>query len=116
MIPHGVEIFVGLTPVDLRWGFDRLAGLVEEQIGRRARSGALFVFFGRRRAALKILFYDGGGLCLYYKRLDEGTFRIPEMLRPGVTSVVVGERELDALLDGIDLAAPSKRRRTARVH
>lgn len=116
MIPHGVEIFVGLAPIDLRWGFDRLAGLVEEQIGRSARSGALFVFFGRRRAALKILFYDGGGLCLYYKRLDEGTFRIPEAPRPGVTSILVEERELDALLDGIDLEAPTRRRRAPRVH
>lgn len=44
MIPHGVEIFVGLVPIDLRWSFDRLAGLVEETIGRKARSGALFVF------------------------------------------------------------------------
>jgi hypothetical protein len=66
MIPSGVEIFLGLSPIDLRWGFDRLAGLVEEQIGRAARSGALFVFFGKRRSALKILFFDGGGLCQFY--------------------------------------------------
>ena len=66
MIPSGVEIFLGLAPIDLRWGFDRLAGLVDEQIGRAARSGALFVFFGKRRSALKILFFDGGGLCLFY--------------------------------------------------
>jgi transposase len=115
MIPHGVEIFVGLAPIDLRWGFDRLAGLVEEQIGRSARSGALFVFFGRRRAALKILFYAGGGLCLYYKRLDAGTFRIPEAPRPGASSIVLLERELDELLDGIDLEAPV-RRRVSRMH
>lgn len=116
MIPHGVEVFVGLEPIDLRWGFDRLAGLVEERIGRSARSGALFVFFGRRRAALKVLFYDGGGLCLYYKRLDEGTFRIPAAPRAGMTSTVVDERELDALLDGIDVEAPRRRRRASRVH
>ena len=67
MIPSGVEIFVGLAPIDLRWGFDRLAGLVEEQIGRAARSGALFVFFGKRKSSLKILFFDGTGLCLFYK-------------------------------------------------
>ena len=116
MIPHGVEIFVGLAPVDLRWGFDRLAGLVEETIGRSARSGALFVFFGRRRAALKMLFYDGGGLCLYYKRLDAGTFRIPEAPRAGVTSIGIEERELDELLDGIDLEAPRRRRCLPPVH
>ena len=46
MIPSGVEVFVSVDPIDLRWGFDRLAGLVEERIGRKARSGALFVFFG----------------------------------------------------------------------
>ncbi len=116
MIPHGVEIFVGLEPIDLRWGFDRLAGLVEERIGRGARSGALFVFFGRRRSALKILFYDGGGLCLYYKRLDEGTYRLPEAPLAGVTSLVIAEHELDALLDGIDVARPKPRHRARRVH
>jgi transposase len=80
MIPHGVEIFVGLQPIDLRWGFERLAGLVEERLGRPTRSGALFVFFGKRRTALKVLFYDGTGLCLFYKRLDSGCFQVPHGL------------------------------------
>lgn len=66
MIPSGVEIFVGLSPVDLRWGFDRLAGFVQEELGHAARSGALFVFFGKRKSALKVLFFDGSGLCLFY--------------------------------------------------
>ena len=51
MIPHGMEVYVALDPIDLRWGFDRLAGVVTERLGRGARSGALFVFFGRRRTA-----------------------------------------------------------------
>lgn len=114
MIPSGVEIFVGLAPIDLRWGFDRLAGLVEEQIRRPARSGALFVFFGKRKSALKILFFDGGGLCQFYKRLDRGTFRVPEASRPDATSIEVSERELDDLLDGIDVEPGSDRSR--RVH
>jgi hypothetical protein len=59
VIPHGVEVFVGLDPIDLRWSFDhwsfdRLAGIVTERIGREARSGALFVFFGKRRDAMKV--------------------------------------------------------------
>lgn len=118
MIPSGVEIFLGLAPIDLRWGFDRLAGLVDEQIGRAARSGALFVFFGKRRSALKILFFDGGGLCLFYKRLDRGTFRLPSTVPPDATSIELSERELDDLLDGInvhvDPKPPSGRR--PRVH
>lgn len=116
MIPSGVEIFVGLVPIDLRWGFDRLAGIVEEQILRPARSGALFVFFGKRKSALKILFFDGSGLCQFYKRLDEGTFRVPQASHPEATSVEVSERELDALLDGIDVDAPRERGRRVRMH
>ncbi len=69
MIPHGVEVFLGLEPIDLRWGFDRLAGTVAERIGRDARCRALFVFFGRRRDAINVLFFDGTGMCLFYKRL-----------------------------------------------
>ncbi|MEY4546799.1 MAG: hypothetical protein RL685_2994 [Pseudomonadota bacterium] len=56
MIPSGVEVFIALAPIDLRWGFDRLAGLAQEQVGRSARSGALFVFVGKRKTALKVLF------------------------------------------------------------
>jgi transposase len=62
----------------------------------------LFVFFGKRRAAIKVLFFDGSGLCLFYKRLDKGNFRVPEA-GEGVTSVVIDEGALDDLLDGIDL-------------
>ena len=69
MIPHGVEVFIGLEPIDLRWSFDRLAGIVVGRLGREPRSRALFVFFGKRHAAVKVLFFDGTGLCLFYKRL-----------------------------------------------
>ena len=78
MIPHGVEVFVGLDPIDLRWSFDRLTGIVTERIGRDARCGALFVFFGRRRDAIKVFFFDGSGMCVFYKRLDVRIFRLPE--------------------------------------
>jgi transposase len=102
VIPHGVDIFVGLDPIDLRWSFDRLAGVVGERIGREARSGALFVFFGKRRDAIKVLFFDGTGMCVFYKRLDRGTFRLPET-EDGATSIAIDDRTLDDLLDGIDV-------------
>jgi transposase len=106
VIPHGVEVFVGLDPIDLRWGFERLSGIVAEKLGRSARSGALFVFFGKRRTALKVVFFDGSGMCLFYKRLDRGTFRIPTGPE-GATSLLIEERVLDDLLDGIDLEPPT---------
>jgi transposase len=103
MIPHGVEIFVGLEPIDLRWSFDRLAGIVAERIGRDVRSGAMFVFFGKRHDAIKVIFFDGSGLCLFYKRLDAGIFRVPELRQCESATVEIDEAALDDLLDGIDV-------------
>jgi transposase len=104
MIPHGVEIFIGLEPIDLRWGFDRLSGVVAERIGRDARSGALFVFFGKHRHALKIVFFDGNGLCL------------PEVRDEHSPVVEIDERMLEDLLDGIDIEEVSRNTRTRAPH
>lgn len=116
MIPHGVEIYVGVEPIDLRWGFDRLAGVVRERVGRDARAGALFVFFGRRRDAIKVVYFDGTGMCLFYKRLDRGTFRLPERLDEQATSIALDERALDDLLDGIDIESKPRRQPRTRIH
>jgi len=116
MIPRGVEVFIGVEPIDLRWGFDRLAAVAVERIGRDARTGALFVFFGKRRSAIKVLFFDGSGMCLFYKRLDEGTFRLPEPTDADAASIVIDERALDDLLDGIDVEPKPRKARRPRVH
>ena len=114
MIPHGVEVFVGLEPIDLRWSFDRLAGIVTERIGRDVRSGAMFVFFGKRREAIKVIFFDGSGLCLFYKRLDHRMFRVPDP-RPSESAMVeIDEAVLDDLLDGIAVQDASSRIRIPR--
>lgn len=113
MLPRGVEIYVGIEPIDLRC-FDRLAGLVEERIQRKCRSGALFVFFGKHRAAVKVLFFDGSGLCLLYKRLDKGTFRALDA-REGQRCVAIDERALDDVLQGIAVEV-EPRVRPKRVH
>lgn len=116
MIPVGVEVFIGIESIDLRWGFERLAGIVTERVGRSARSGALFVFRGRRGDAIKVLFFDGTGMCLFYKRLDAGRFRWPEVAEPGATSIKVDERTLEALLDGIEIQQGAGRPKKARTH
>lgn len=108
MIPHGVDIYLGVEPIDLRWGFDRLCGIVSERIGRRPRSGAIFAFFGRRRTAMKVLYFDGTGLCIFYKRLDAGTFKLPLSYDGKQKTVVLTERELEDLFAGLDLELPTK--------
>ena len=108
MIPRGVEIYLGTEPIDLRWGFDRLCGVVSERIGRRPRSGAIFAFFGRCRHAMKVLYFDGTGLCIFYKRLDAGTFRLPLSHDATSRTVVLTEREFDDLFGGLDVELPTK--------
>ena len=117
MIPQGVQVFVALDTVDLRCSFERLSGIAKEQIGYDARGGALFVFYGRRRDALKVLFFDGTGMCIFYKRLDRGTFRLPESVSEGARHVEVDDATLEALLDGVQLeVAPLRRARRPRMH
>jgi transposase len=114
VIPAGVQIFVALEAIDLRYGFARLSGLVRDQIGYEPTSGALFVFYGRRRDALKIIFTDGSGTCLFYERLHRGVFRLPESTTPGARHVEVDDATLEALLDGIEVEAAAPRRTRAR--
>lgn len=117
MIPSGVQVFVALEPIDMRWSFDRLAGAALERVGYDSRSGALFIFFGRRKDAVKVLFFDGSGMCQFYKRLDRGVFRLPEPTAPDARHVELDESLLDALLDGVDLGeAPKSAPRRKRVH
>ena len=114
MIPSGVEIFFVAGAIDLRWGFNRLTGVVTEQLGRNVRGGALFLFMGKRRDALKVLFFDGSGMCLFYKRLDRGLFRLPSRAEGNDSeSIEIDESALNEILDGIDLE-PTASKKTER--
>ena len=118
MIPCDIEVFVALDPVSLHKSFDRLVGEVQELVGRSPRTGGLFIFFNRRRTALKAIFADGTGLCIFYKRLDRGRFQLPEPVDEGRV-VELSEDQLDVLLDGIELPPPrarAKRKTTPSIH
>ena len=116
MIPSGVEIYIALEPINMRLSFDRLSGLAKEQIGYDARSGALFVFFGKRRDALKVLFFDGSGMAIFYKRLDAGRFKIPAATQADMQHVEVDDATLEALLDGIDIDQAVERKSRPKTH
>jgi transposase len=84
-------------------------------MGYEPRSGALFVFVGRRRQTVKILFADATGRCVFAKRLDKGVFSLPDAPGAGVTHVEVDEATLDALFDGLELSpSPVKSARGPR--
>ncbi len=109
MIPAGVQVFVALEPVDMRYGLERLSGMVRERMGYEPRSGALFVFVGRRRQLVKVLFADTTGTCVFAKRLDHGLFSLPASPATDATHVEVDEATLDALLDGLELAPTAEK-------
>jgi len=78
MIPAGAKVYVATRPVDFRKGPDGLAALVRD-FGADPFSGALYVFRAKRADRVKIVWWDGSGLCLFAKRLDEDRFRWPRV-------------------------------------
>lgn len=117
MIPTGVEIYVCVAPVDMRWSFDRLSGVVRERLGREPRGGALFVFFGKRRETVKVMFADSSGICLFYKRLDTNCFASFDGCAPDAGYVELDEAAFEALLDGVVPTQCTKQpRRRRRLH
>lgn len=68
------RVFLCSQVIDMRFGFDALAGLVTSHYGMNPVCGHIFVFFSRRRDRMKLLFWDSEGFVLYYKRLETGTF------------------------------------------
>ena len=110
MIPAGVTIYLAVSAVDLRAGFDRLAGLVLEELRGDPRSGSLFLFTNRRRTHLKALFFDRTGYCILYKRLDRGTFPMPTVTAPGSSQTEISSAELSLILEGLAPLTNRKRR------
>jgi transposase len=99
-----MRLWLCVEPIDMRLGFDRLADLAAAVTGQDPLSGHLFVFRGRRGDRLKVLYWDRDGYALWYKRLEEGTFRLPKVAE-GVGSVELRASELAMLLEGIDLSS-----------
>ena len=106
ILPDRPRIYVAKAAVDLRWGFDRLAGVVAQQFGQSPRDGALFVFLNKARNRLKILLWDRSGFWVFAKRLEKGTFAWP---RSDARSVELRSEELSILLGGFDLARVRRR-------
>ena len=104
-----VRVFVAADPVDLHFSFDRLAGLVRNQLRGDPLSGHLFVYFNKKRTHTKILAFDRSGLAVYYKRLERGTFQLPD-IPEGATRAEVDAGTLAMILEGIDLRAPRRLR------
>ena len=98
--PSGaVRVMVATKPVDFRKGMEGLAMLVREHMDADPFSGAVYVFRAKRADRIKLIYWDGTGLCLFAKRLEEGVFRWPK-IEDGV--IRLSAAELSALPEGLD--------------
>lgn len=109
-LPSGTRIWLACGATDLRNGFDGLAALIQTQLAEDAFSGQLFIFRGRRGDRVKVLWFDGDGLCLFCKRLESGRFVWPQAVSG---TVHLSPAQLSMLLEGIDWRRP---RRTQVPH
>ncbi len=103
-LPPSVKIYFATELVDMRKGIDGLRAVVEQALKSDPYEGHLFVFVGKTRDKVKILFWDRGGFVLYLKRLERGRFQLPDVDRRH-RHVTMEAAELAMLLDGIDLNA-----------
>lgn len=104
------RVYLCTTTADMRKGFDSLAALVKDFLGQDPLSGHLFLFVGRSRDRLKILYWDTDGFALWYKRLEEGTYRLPAA-KENQHEVELKASELAMLLEGIDLKSIRRMKR-----
>jgi len=102
-VPAGTRIWLVAGTTDMRRGFTGLSAIVQHALCENPLSGHLFVFRGRRGDRVKLLWWDGTGLCLLAKRLERGRFVWPQA-QSGSVSLSVAQ--LSMLLEGIDWRHP----------
>jgi transposase len=105
-----VRVLVATKPVDFRKGAEGLAALVRETMAADPFSGAVYVFRAKRADRIKLIFWDGTGVCLMAKRLEDGEFRWPKV-QDGVLRLTAAQ--LSALLEGLDWRRVHEARQTA---
>jgi transposase len=109
-----LRIFVCTTPTRMSYSFDRLAAMAEKIFAQDPLLGHLFLFLNRRRDRVKILYWDEDGYCIWYKRLEAGTFQLPRATR-GEQAIELEYYQLDRMLGGLDLRTGRRRKRYRRV-
>jgi len=104
-----LKVFVATAPCDLRMSFNGLWNAAQQQLGEDPKSGALFAFTNRRRSRIKILYFDGTGVIVLAKRLEEGTFSWPQSAGEPNAKIKLAPQALQLLLDGVELKAGARR-------
>lgn len=96
MVPANVKLFLCQTPVRMHCSFEGLSAIVEQMFSGELLSGAFFIFLSRRKDHMKVLFWDGDGFVIYYKRLEKGTFATGKEDSP-----LIDRRRFLMILEGV---------------
>jgi transposase len=105
IIPSGTRVWLAAGVTDMRRGMDGLAALVQSALAENPFSGHVFLFRGRRGDLVKLLWWDGDGLCLFAKRLERGRFVWPQASNGAIH---LSAAQLSMLLEGIDWRRPAR--------
>ena len=106
-----IRVFLYRRPTDMRKSFHGLVALTESELKQDPLSGSLFVFLNRRGHVAQILFWDRNGFIVVKKRLEAGTFRLVSSPADGSKHVEIDAVQLGLMLEGIDLAGATRRKR-----
>jgi len=106
-LPPSVKVYISSDVTDMRKSIDALSVLVQDVLKKDPFSGHLFVFCNKRGDKVKILYWDRNGFCLWYKRLERGIFRLPQVK---AKVFMIMPHELNLLLEGIDLTDKNRLR------
>jgi transposase len=109
-LSSGNKYHLYTSATDMRKSFDGLSGLVNSYVDRLPRYGEVFAFINKGRDKLKLLHWQGGGFVVYYKRLEEGTFELPEYDIPGGW-IVMDYAQMVMVVDGLSIKNIQKRKR-----
>src|ERR1700761_1842225 len=104
-LPAGTTIWIAAGVTDMRRGFTGLSAVVQTALAQNPFAGHVFVFRGRRGDLVKLLWWDGDGLCLFAKRLERGRFVWP---RAEKGLAVLSRARMSMLLEGIDWRMPQR--------
>jgi transposase len=109
-LPAGTPIYLCTEPVDFRKGFDGLTGIVTTTLGHSVTDGSLFLFVNRKRDRIKALWWETGGLTLWYRRLEQGTVELPKPSQDSA-HVTIDNVELAMWIAGVPLKSAQTRRK-----
>ena len=113
-LPPNATFLFAQQPINMGLSFDGLLGLVRNTLGADPLSPTFFLFLNKRRDKIKVFYWDNDGFVIWYKRLEEGTFRLPLLVPAEDGAIHITRAQLAMLLEGLDFTQGERRKRFSK--